>query len=291
MVALHRSRDLVIETKPLILVRPPQGLAALNVGELVQYWELVRTFAQREILLRYRQTALGVIWVVLQPLLTAGIASFVFGKIAGFGKGDSAFFLRAFSGQIAWTIFGLSIFKISTCLVGNSAMLSKVFFPRLTLPVASTVAAQMDTVVALAAFLLLMPFFGVVPTLAVLTFPLWFAALAVMALGVGMMAAALMVSYRDVQFVLPVWLNSLMVFSPVQWPLSKMAGNLGAAGALYLIFNPAAILIEGFRWSLMGGPLIVGAGHIVYASVMSVVILLAGLLIFRMQERRFADVI
>lgn len=279
------------ETKPLILVRPPHGLAALNIKELVQYWELVRTFAQREILLRYRQTALGVVWVVLQPLLTAGIASFVFGKVAGFAQGDRAFFLRAFSGQIAWTIFGLSIFKISTCLVGNSAMLSKVFFPRLTLPVASTVAAQMDTLVALAAFVLLMPFFGVVPSLAMLTLPFWFVALATMALGIGMMAAALMVSYRDVQFLLPVWLNSLMVFSPVQWPLIKMAEKLGALGNLYLVCNPAATLIEGFRWSLMGGALRIGAGQIAYAVLMSLATLLGGLLIFRTQERRFADVI
>ena len=279
------------ETKPLILVRPPHGLAALNLHELVQYWELVRTFAQKEILLRYRQTALGVVWVVLQPLLTSAIASFVFGKIAGFAQGDSAFFLRAFAGQIAWTIFGLSIFKISTCLVGNSAMLSKVFFPRLTLPVASTVAAQMDTLVALAAFVLLMPFFHVIPTLAFLTLPFWFGALAVMALGVGMMAAALMVSYRDVQFVLPVWLNSLMVFSPVQWPLAKMAGKLGGLGTLYLVGNPAAILIEGFRWSLMGGTLLIAPWQVAYAALMSVVILFVGLLIFRMQERRFADVI
>ena len=279
------------ETKPLILVRPPQGLAALNLHELTQYWELVRTFAQREILLRYRQTALGVIWVVLQPLLAAGIASFVFGKVAGFSQGDPAFFLRAFAGQIAWTVFGLSIFKISTCLVGNSAMLSKVFFPRLTLPVASTLAAQMDTLVALAAFVLLMPFFGVAPTLGILTIPLWFAALAVMALGVGMMAAALMVSYRDVGFILPVWLNSLMVASPVLWPLAKMASNLEGLGTLYFLVNPAAILIEGFRWSLMGGSLGIATWQVVYAAVMSVVILLVGLLIFRMQERRFADVI
>ena len=279
------------ETKPLILVRPPQGLAALNLQELTQYWELVRTFAQREIMLRYRQTALGVIWVVLQPLLTAGIASFVFGKVAGFSQDDPAFFLRAFSGQIAWTIFGLSIFKISTCLVGNSAMLSKVFFPRLTLPIASTLAAQIDTLVAFAAFVLLMPFFGVAPTLATLTLPLWFAALATMALGIGMMMAALMVSYRDVQFILPVWLNSLMVFSPVQWPLAKMAGKLGALGTLYFLVNPAAILIEGFRWSLMGGGLGIAPWQVAYATVMSVVILLLGLLIFRMQERRFADVI
>jgi lipopolysaccharide transport system permease protein len=281
----------VTETKPLILVRPPQGLAALNLQELTQYCELVRTFAQREIMLRYRQTALGVIWVVLQPLLTAGIASFVFGKVAGFSQGDPAFFLRAFSGQIAWTIFGLAIFKISTCLVGNSAMLSKVFFPRLTLPIASTLAAQMDTLVAFAAFVLLMPFFGVAPTLATLTLPLWFAALATMALGIGMMMAALMVSYRDVQFILPVWLNSLMVFSPVQWPLAKMAGKLGALGTLYFLVNPAAILIEGFRWSLMGGGLGIAPWQVAYATVMSVVILLLGLLIFRMQERRFADVI
>lgn len=277
--------------KPLLVVRPSRGLAALNLREVVQYRELIRTFALREILLRYRQTALGVLWVVLQPLLTAGIASFVFGKVAGFAHGRSDYFLSAFAGQLAWTVFGLSIFKISTSLVGNSAMLSKVFFPRLTLPVASVVAAQLDVLVGLVAFVLLMPFFGVMPSLALLTLPLWFALLAAMALGVGMMAAALMVSYRDVQFVLPFALQALMLFSPVQWPLAQMAEKLAALSWLYFAINPAAVLIEGFRWALMGGSLALAPGAVAYAALASVTTLLAGMVVFRLQERRFADVI
>lgn len=277
--------------RPLLVVRPTQGWATLNLREVVQYRELIRTFALREILLRYRQTALGVVWVVLQPLLTAGIASFVFGYIAGFAQGQSGYFLTAFAGQIAWTIFGLSIFKISTSLVGNSAMLSKVFFPRLTLPLASVVAAQVDVAVGLAAFFLLMPLFQVWPTLALLTLPLWFGLLAAMALGVGMMAAALMVSYRDVQFVLPFVLQALMVFSPVQWPLSQMAAKLTALSWLYFAINPAAVLIEGFRWSLMGGALPISMGWVLYAGGLSLLTLFLGMVVFRLQERRFADVI
>lgn len=281
----HKARQ------PILVVRPPQGIGALNLREVLQFRELIRTFAVREILLRYRQTALGVVWVVLQPLLTAGIASFVFGYVAGFARGEPRYFLTAFSGQIAWTVFGLSLFKISTSLVGNSAMLSKVFFPRLTLPVASVVAAQVDVLVSLAAFFLLMPLFRAAPTWALLTLPLWFLLLAIMALGAGMMAAALMVSYRDVQFVLPFVLQALMVFSPVQWPLSQMMGKLTTLSWLYFVANPAAVLIEGFRWSLLGGHFPMAPGWLAYAALASVATLFVGMVVFRLQERRFADVI
>jgi lipopolysaccharide transport system permease protein len=279
--------------KPFLSIAPPRGLAQLNLAEAWQYRELVRTFARREILVRYRQTILGVFWVVLQPLLMAGIASFIFGRIAGFAKDNPGYFLTAFSGQIAWTVYGLSIFKISTSLVGNSAMLSKVFFPRLTLPVASMLAAQLDTLVSLGAFALLLPLFHHAPTLALLTLPFWFLGLALMSLGVGMLTAALMVSYRDVQFVLPFALNALNLFSPVQWPLAKIGEHLQnpLLLQLYTIFNPVATLIEGFRWALLGGELSVSVGQIVYAAIASVITLFFGALVFRHQERTFADVI
>ncbi len=279
--------------KPLLTIRPPRGMTSLNLHEVLQYREIISTFALREIKLRYRQTALGVIWVVLQPLLTAGIGSFVFGQIAGFAHGDpAAYFAKVYAGQLAWGIFGLAIFKIHTSLVGNAAMLSKVFFPRLTLPLASLVAAQVDFAIGLALMVLLMPLFHLGVHLSVLTLPLWFTLLATMALGVGMIAAALMVSYRDIGFVLPVVLQSLQQLSPVYWPLAEMQSRVPhALHGVYFLLNPAAPLIEGMRWALFGGTYTVPLGWVLYAGVAAVLALIAGVLIFRNEERRFADVI
>ena len=277
----------------MLVVRPPRGLASLNLHEVIEYWEIVQTFALREVKLRYRQTALGVIWVVLQPLITAGIATFIFGVVAGFGKKDPHYFATAFAGQLAWTVFGLSIVKISTSLVGNAPMLSKVFFPRLTLPIASVVAAQMDFLVSLVLMFLLMPLFHVVPTLAILTLPLWVGVLALFGLGVGMMAAALMVSYRDIGFVLPVVLQSLLFLSPVNWPLATLNQHVGSPllRSLYFGINPVAPLIEGVRWSLLGGTYSVPTPWLIYSVCVALLVCFLGTIVFRTEERRFADVV
>ncbi|MGC4044228.1 MAG: ABC transporter permease [Armatimonas sp.] len=279
---------------PQLVIRPPRGLASLNLGEVVAYREIISTFASREIKLRYRQTALGMIWVVLQPLLTAGIGSFIFGQLAGFAHGDGlGYFVRTYAGQLAWGVFGLAIFKIHTSLVGNAPMLSKVFFPRLTLPLASAVAALLDFLIGLALMLLLLLITHTPITLAILTLPFWALALSVFALGIGMMAAALIVSYRDVAFVLPVVLTSLQQLSPVYWPLGELGRHAPTwlPPNVYLALNPVASLIEGMRWSLTGGQLAVGPGWVIYACVWSVISLILGVVIFRTEERRFADVI
>lgn len=281
-------------SEPLLVIRPPRGLASLNLGEVVAYREIISTFASREIKLRYRQTALGMIWVILQPLLTAGIGSFIFGQLAGFAHGDGVgYFVRTYAGQLAWGVFGLAIFKIHTSLVGNAPMLSKVFFPRLTLPLASAVAALIDFLIGLGLMLVLLLVTGTPITLAILTVPLWTLALSVFALGIGMMAAALIVSYRDVAFVLPVVLTSLQQLSPVYWPLTELGRHAPTwlPPNAYLALNPVAPLIEGMRWSLTGGRLAVGSGWIIYACVCAVLSLVAGVVIFRTEERRFADVI
>lgn len=283
-----------ISEKPLLVVRPPRGLASLNLREVLEYWEVVTTFAMREIKLRYRQTALGMIWVVLQPLLTAGIGSFIFGQLAGFAHGDGiGYFVRTYAGQLAWGVFGLAIFKIQTSLVGNAPMLSKVFFPRLTLPIASAVAALADFAVGLLLMFVLLLVAHVPLTLAVLTLPLWIFLLSVFALGVGLMAAALMVSYRDVGFVLPVVLTSLQQLSPVYWPLGELSRHAPhwLPPSVYLALNPVAPLIEGMRWSLTGGTFPVAWGWVGYAGGIAALALLAGIVVFRTEERRFADVI
>jgi lipopolysaccharide transport system permease protein len=203
------------------------------------------------------------------------------------------YFVRTYAGQLAWGVFGLAIFKIHTSLVGNAPMLSKVFFPRLTLPLASAVAALMDFLIGLALMLVLLVVTGTPITLALLTLPLWALALSVFALGVGMMAAALMVSYRDVGFVLPVVLTSLQQLSPVYWPLAELNNHAPAwlPPTAYLALNPVAPLIEGMRWSLTGGTLAVSPGWVAYSCGWAVLALVLGVLIFRTEERRFADVV
>jgi lipopolysaccharide transport system permease protein len=258
-----------------------------------EFRDLVVTLAIRDVRLRYRQTALGVLWVVLQPLMAAGIFSFVFGKIAGLARPGEAvpYFLLAFAGQIAWTAFASTLSKSSSSLVQNAALVSKVFFPRLILPLSTVFSSLIDFLVGLAMLLPLMLAFHVMPTVALLALPLWFIALLLMAIGVGMMTSALMVRYRDVIYIVPVFVQLLQFGSPAGWPLSEMPRQIPPSlQTVYYVLNPLAVLIEGFRWSLFGQGTLAWE-WVAYSAGVSVFVFFVGAVVFRQQERGFADVI
>jgi lipopolysaccharide transport system permease protein len=256
-----------------------------------EYRDLLLSFANREIKLRYRQTALGIAWVLFQPLMAAGIFTFVFSRIAGLSADGTPYFLFAFAGQLAWMSFANTLTKTSASLVQNASLISKVFFPRLVLPLSMVLATVVDFLVGLTVVLILLPIYGVALTPMLLLLPVWFLLLQLLSLGVGLIAGALMVSYRDVQYILPVVLQLLMYATPVAWPLVELSRRLQGAGEnLYLLLNPLAPLMEAFRWSLFGkGTPPWGAVGI--AVGISVVTFIAGVYVFRNMERRFADVI
>jgi homopolymeric O-antigen transport system permease protein len=270
----------------VLVLRPTSGWRAVDLREVWRFRDLVWAFARRDVTLRYRQTALGVIWVILQPLLAAGIFSFVFGRVADLPSGDTPYVVFAFAGLLGWNIFQSTVAKSGTSLVGNAGMLSKIFFPRLALPLSTVIGTLLDFGVGFLAFLVVSAWQGVAPSLAIVTLPLWVLMMLMLALGIGVFASALMVSYRDVAQAVPVLLMMILYISPVAYSLDAIPSNLQTLYAL----NPLVGVLEGFRWALIPGSQL-EIGYVLYSFVISVVVLAVGFLSFARMEKKFADVI
>jgi lipopolysaccharide transport system permease protein len=279
------------QPKPYLTIRPSSGWAAINIAEVWRFRDLLMSLAGRDLKLRYKQTALGVAWVVLQPLLAAGIFSFVFGKLASFPSHGVPYFLFSYVGLLGWNLFANTVTKTSTCLLGNSQLISKVFFPRLVLPLSAIPSVMVDFAVAAGMLVILMAFAHHAPGWALLLLPLWMAILLLAALGVGLCTAALSVSYRDVQYILPVAIQALLYASPIAYALTDALAKLPLRWerALYLA-NPLAAPLEAFRWSILAvtpPP----AWPLAYAAAAAVVVFVVGAYSFKRMERQFADVI
>lgn len=276
---------------PHRVIRPPSKGVSLGLAEVWEFRDLLQTLAARDVKLRYRQTVLGVLWVVLQPLLTAAIFAFVFGKVAGLQAGGVDYFCFAFAGQLAWTAFSQTLVRSSSSLLLNAPLVAKVFFPRLVLPLSTVYSTTIDVGVGLIALGAIMLLKGQPTAWGLVALPVWLLLLAAMGLGIGMAAAAFAVSYRDVGMIVPVVVQLGTYLSPVGWPLAEFSQRYGADRVgLYLLLNPAAALIEACRWSLFGRAS-VPWGYVLYAAFAALTVLLVGILVFRAQERRFADVI
>ncbi len=280
-----------LSPKPYLTIQPTAGWQAINLRELWRFRDLLTTLAQRDVKLRYRQTALGVVWVVLQPLIAAGIFSFVFGKVANLPPPHGIpYLVFSYSGLLAWNVFSNTLTKTSSCLLSNSNLVSKVYFPRLALPLSTMFSTLIDFGVALGMMIVLMVINHVVPTVAVLLLPVWLLLILLLAMGIGMYTSALMVSYRDVQFVLPVVTQFLLYGSPVAYMLSFALTKIPPGLRSFYLLNPLTGLLEAFRWSLIGHQSLL-VGPVVYAAVVSILVFISGAFSFKKMERKFADVI
>jgi len=255
-----------------------------------EYRDLLWMLGVRDVKLRYRQTALGVIWVILQPLLAAAIFTVVFGIIAGVPTGGLPQFLVSYVGMLAWNVFAQTLSKVSTCLVGSAHLVSKIYFPRLILPFSTLFSTLLDFAVALALVPVLLLAFQITPHAGILLLPVFLLIVLMLAMGVGLFLAALTVSYRDVQYVLPVVVQLLMWASPVHYVAAEAAKRLPRAATPFLTANPLTGPLEGFRWALLG------QGHMNWpllgvSALVGMVTLAVGLMAFKNLERRFADVI
>ena len=268
---------------PLTRIRPDTGWQALNLAQLWHARDLLVAFAARDIKLRYRQTALGIAWVVLQPLVTAGIFSFVFGKALGLGAGGKPYFAFSYAGLLGWNVFSTTLTKTSGSLVQNAGMISKIFFPRLVLPVSTVLSTLLDFLVALAIFPIVLAVCKIPLTPAIALLPFWLLLTLMLATGCGLFASALMVSYRDVQHILPVLIPFLLYASPVGYAVPARYREIFA-------WNPLTAILDGFRWSLLGSGELSWPG-ILYSSAIAVAVLLGGVFVFKKMEREFADVI
>jgi homopolymeric O-antigen transport system permease protein len=274
------------EPAPTRTIRPTSGWAPLDLAELWRHRDLVFLMALRDVQLRYRQTLLGVTWAVLQPLAATFIFTILFGRLARLPSDGVPYAVFALTGLVPWQLFAYAMQQSSNSLVDNRHILSKVYFPRVIIPVASVGAGVLDFVVSLALLAAALAWFDVaIGWRVVAALPLSLLAI-VSALGVGLWLATLHVRYRDIRATLP-FLTQLWLFAtPVVYPASLVPERWRP----FLGVNPMAGVVEGFRWALLGtGPL---SATLMAVSVASAAALLvSGLYYFRRMERSFADVI
>jgi ABC-type polysaccharide/polyol phosphate export systems, permease component len=279
-----------MEPQPLLILRPATRWNLINLREILQYVDLLSMLALRDVKLRYRQTALGVIWVVLQPLLGAGLFQIVFQLIARTPSDGVPPFVFYYAGFMAYKSFETTLNKASTCMVGNSQLVSKVYFPRMILPFSTVYSTLVDFGVSSVVLAILMAVFRVPPTPAILLAPLWLLLLQVTALGLGLYFSALTVRYRDVQYALPVLIQFGLFASPVAYSVSFILGRLPEFLRPLVYLNPLTGLLDAFRWSVIGTP-VYNWGLVGYSVIAAVGLLVAGAMAFSNMEQTFADVI
>ena len=268
------------------VIRPPARVSFANVRETVRFRTLIVRLAARDVTLRYRQTVLGVVWVILQPLLAAGVVAVVFGNVAKIpAGGDVSYFLLAFAGTVWWNATSQTVLRVTGSLVTNAQLVSKVYFPRLVIPVGLILSGLLDIAIGYTFFMVLLFTTGPGITPAILLSPIWLFFGLLLGAGVGLAAASAAVRYRDVQQVMPLFVSLMFFVCPVAYRLDTVPESLNWLYAL----NPATGLLEAFRWSTVGGTFPVGL--VAYSIGATILCALGGLLIFSRWERMFADVI
>jgi lipopolysaccharide transport system permease protein len=272
---------------PLTVIEPQRGWQVVNVSELWRYRELLLILVWRDIKVRYKQTALGAAWAVLQPLATMVVFSLFFGRVAGETPGGVPYPLFVFAGLLPWFFFSNAVSSASQSVVSNHGLVTKVYFPRLLIPVGAVGASLVDFGVAFGMLLVMMLWYGVLPGWGLLLVPVLALGLMVAAVGVGALLSALTVAYRDFRYVVPFLVQLWMFATPTVYMSAEAA--VGPRGRLVLPLNPAYGLIENFRAAALGTgfdgySLAVSAG-------VAVIGLIAGCLYFRRVERQFADII
>lgn len=267
------------------VIRPSQGWIGLGALELWRYRDLAYFLVWRDLKVRYKQTAFGAGWAVLQPVLLMAVFSVFLGRIDGIGAKYVPYPLFALAGLVPWTLFSSSLNGASNSLVNNQNLLSKVYFPRLLLPLSAVASFVIDFLVATAVLLVVMPLFGEMPPLTILWLPLFGLFAVIVALAVGLWLAAINVQFRDVKYAIPFLIQVWLFASPVAYSTDLVPAELRPMLAL----NPMTGLIEAVRWAALGGPF--PDASLAISAVITVVVLVGGAAYFRRVERTFADTI
>jgi lipopolysaccharide transport system permease protein len=267
-------------------VRPATSGVSIDLGELWEFRELLYFLVWRSIKIRYKQTVLGASWAVLQPLLTMLVLSVFLGRLARVPSNGLPYPLFAYCGLVIWTFFTSALSQATQSLVEQQHMLTRVYFPRVLLPVASVIGAGFDVLLSLPILVGMMLFYGIAPGAAILMLPLFLILAAAAALGVGFWLSALNVRYRDVRYTIPFLIQLWFLATPVVYPSSLLPGRW----EILYGTNPMAGVVEGFRWALLGGTSF--PAEIVAVSTLVILLALgSGLYYFQRMETTFADVV
>jgi lipopolysaccharide transport system permease protein len=285
----NQSAPLNVDDKdhrPLVRRQARPGWTAINFAELWQYRELLVFYAIRDIKVRYKQTVLGAAWAVLQPVMTMVVFSIFFGRLAGVPSDGIPYPVFAFCALLPWQLFAFALTQSSNSLVQDAQVLTKVYFPRLIIPFGSVVAGLVDFAIAFVVLIGMMLYFDIVPSLAMLTLPLFILLALAAALAVGLWLSALNVKYRDVRYTTTFLAQFWLFVTPVAYSSSLVPPHWQAVYAV----NPMVGVVEGFRWALLGKSAPPGAMLVVSVAA-TAILLTGGLFYFRRMEKTFADII
>lgn len=268
-----------------LTIRPRKGWQPIDLKEIYLYWELLAFLVWRDVKIRYRQTLLGGAWALLQPFIAMLIFSFIFNRLAHVQSDGPPYKLFAYAGLVPWTFFSASVTQSSNSLIANHQLVSKVYFPRIFIPLGSVLALLLDLALSLCLFAAMMIYYRWPLTPAVLWLPVFLLGAILAASGTGLILSALNVSFRDVKYAVPFMVQMGLFVTPVIYPVRYVPAKWQALMGL----NPMAGVVIGFRHALLGSA---ASWQVIGVSLsMSVVLFVAGLLIFRRMEAKFADII
>jgi lipopolysaccharide transport system permease protein len=273
------------EREPTIRIRPPKKWVPVNFSELWQYHELLYFFTWRDVKIRYKQTALGFLWAIIQPLFMMVVFTLFFGNLAKIPSEGIPYPLFNFAALLPWTLFAEGLTRSTTSMVSNANIMTKVYFPRLIMPISGVLSPLVDFAIAFIILIFMMLFYGFTPTTAIILLPAFILLAIMTSLAVGLWLSALNVKYRDFQYTIPFLIQIWLFASPVVYPSSMLPAQFRLLYGL----NPMAGVIEGFRWALLGtnppeAMILVSVGVVI-------LLLIGGLFYFKRMEQYFADVV
>ena len=271
---------------PMLVIRPRKGWAALRLHELWEYRELLWFLTWRDIKVRYKQTVFGAAWAIIQPVMSMVVFTVFFGRLAAIPSDGVPYPLFSFSGLVPWTFFAGALTASSNSLVGSAGLLSKVYFPRLVIPVASVLVGVVDFLLAFAVLVAMILGYGFIPSWHVVWLPFLLLLAVMTALGVGFWLSALNVQFRDVRYAIPFMVQLWMFATPIVYPSSLLKEPWRTLYGL----NPMTGVVEGFRWALVGTNTPPGA-MLAVSVVVATIVFVFGAYYFKAMEKTFADLV
>jgi lipopolysaccharide transport system permease protein len=283
---IHFKTTASTNRKNILRIQSSKGWVPLKIRDLWEYRELVYFLMWRNVKIRYKQTALGASWAIIQPFMTMLVFSLFFGRLAKVPSDNIPYPIFSFAGLVPWTFFSNSLALASNSLIGSAHLITKVYFPRLAIPIATVLSGVVDFAVAFLMLLVMMLYYGVTPMVRMMWLPVFLLLALVTSLGVALWLSALSVEYRDVQHVMPFILQFWLFATPIAYSSSMLSEPWRTLYGL----NPMVGVVEGFRWALLGantrpGPIII------VSSLAALVVLIGGAFYFRRMERTFADMV
>jgi len=271
---------------PYFVLEPSRGWVSLQLNTLWQYRELLYFLVWRDIKVRYKQSALGVAWAILQPVLIVVVFSIFFGSFGQIPSDGFPYPIFTYVALLPWQLFAGSLSLAGTSLVMNQGLITKVYFPRLLVPLSAVFVGLVEFGISFVVLLGLMAYYGIAPTVAIFTLPIFIMLAILTAFGVGLWLSALNVQYRDVQHIIPFLIQIWLFATPIAYPSSMVPEQWRFLYGL----NPMVGVIEGFRWALLGQTASLNVSTLISVIVITIV-LVSGLIYFRRMERTFADVV